>query len=157
MTLCLRHCRGVFTLAREDVMKRRMLKEEWWIDVWVDGDNLSDTTRCRAAILKMVARLQHLSESLSGLVTRLPQRTIIMFAAFLTAKKQCSSSSWWLTYTSWFDRAPASHPGRQELSGVLHQFVQQSPYTVVLLSGASYGFVAHGADAAHLKPLYQTP
>lgn len=41
--------------------------------------------------------------------------------------------------------------------GRLHQFIQQSPYAVVLLRGASYGFVAHGADAAHLKPLYQTP
>lgn len=46
-----------------------------------------------------------------------------------------------------------------ELAGVarLHQFIQQSPYTVVLLRGAGYGFVAHGADAAHLQPLYQTP
>lgn len=89
MTLCLLHCRGVVNLAREDVLERvmrRMLKEEWWSDVWVDGDNLSDTTRCRAAILKMVARQQHLSESFSGLVTGLPQLTIIMFAAFLTAK-----------------------------------------------------------------------
>lgn len=74
------------------------------------------------------------------------------------SNKQCPSSCWWLIYTSWIGRAPASPPpGRQELSGVLNQFVQQSPYAVVLLRGASYGFVAHGADAAHLKPLYQTP
>lgn len=47
-------------------VKRGMLKEEWWSGVWVEGDNLSDTTRCRAAISKMVARQQHLSESFSG-------------------------------------------------------------------------------------------
>lgn len=46
-----------------------------------------------------------------------------------------------------------------KLAGIemLHQFIQESPYAVVLLRGPSYGFVAHGADAAHLQPLYQTP
>lgn len=55
-----------------------------------------------------------------------------------------------------FGWAPASPP---RLAGVerLHQFIQQSPYAVVLLRGAGYGFVAHGADTAHLQPLYQTP
>lgn len=45
-----------------------------------------------------------------------------------------------------------------KLAGIemLHQFIQESPYAVVLLRGPSYGFVAHGADAAHLQPLYQT-
>lgn len=33
--------------------------------MWVGGDNLLDTTRCRAAITEAVARQQHLSESLS--------------------------------------------------------------------------------------------
>lgn len=48
--------------TREDVMervKRGMLKEEWWSDVWVAGDNLSDTTRCRVAFSEMVAKQQH--------------------------------------------------------------------------------------------------
>lgn len=39
----------------------------------------------------------------------------------------------------------------------LHQLVQQSPDAVVLLRGAGYRFVTHGADAAHLKPLHQAP
>ncbi|KAF3851247.1 hypothetical protein F7725_013019 [Dissostichus mawsoni] len=39
----------------------------------------------------------------------------------------------------------------------LHQFIQKGPYAVVLLRGARYWFVAHGADAAHLQPFYQTP
>lgn len=43
--------------TREDVMER--VKEEWWSDVWVAGDNLSDTIRCRVAISEMVARQQH--------------------------------------------------------------------------------------------------
>lgn len=73
-----------------------------------------------------------------------------MFCRVLTAK-QCPSSCWSLTYTSWFGRA--SDSGWQGL----HKFIQQSPYAVVLLRGAGYGFVAHGADAAHLQPLYQTP
>lgn len=49
-----------------------------------------------------------------------------------------------------------SHP---RLAGVqrLHQFIQQSPYAVMLLRRTSYGFVAHGADTAHLQPLHQTP
>lgn len=38
----------------------------------------------------------------------------------------------------------------------LDQFIQQSPYVVVLLRRAGYGLVAHGADTAHLQPLYQT-
>lgn len=48
-------------------------------------------------------------------------------------------------------------PPRLAVAERLHQFIQQSPYVVVLLRGASYGFVAHGADAANLQPLHQTP
>ena len=53
--------------TREDVkgqVQRGMLKEEWWSDVWVAEDNLSDNTRCCVAISGMVAKQQHPSESL---------------------------------------------------------------------------------------------
>lgn len=62
-------------------------------------------------------------------------------------KKSVPLPFWWLTCTGSFGRA----------AGTLHQFVQQSPYAVVLLGGPSDGLVAHGADAAHLQPLHQTP
>lgn len=39
----------------------------------------------------------------------------------------------------------------------LHQLIQQRPDAVVLLGGAGYRLVAHGADAAHLQPLHQAP
>lgn len=39
----------------------------------------------------------------------------------------------------------------------LYQFIKQSPNAVMLLGGARYGFVAHGAHAAHLQPFYKTP
>lgn len=52
-----------FKAAGEDVMervKRGVMKKEWWSDVWAAADNLSDTTRCLAAISGMVvARQQH--------------------------------------------------------------------------------------------------
>lgn len=47
-------------------------------------------------------------------------------------------------------------PPRLAAAQRLHQFIQQSPYAVMLLRGAGYGFVTHGADAAHLQPLHQT-
>lgn len=39
----------------------------------------------------------------------------------------------------------------------LYQLIQQSPNAVMLLGGSSDGLVAHGANTAHLQPLYQTP
>lgn len=49
---------------------------------------------------------------------------------------------WWLLL--W----PVAH--------VLHQFIQQGAYTVVLLWGASDGLVTHRTNTAHLQPLHQT-
>lgn len=119
---------------------------------------ISDTTRCRAAISKMVARQQHLSESFFffWVVTGLPHLTMIPFRLQWPHPPPPPPSSVLLAnlYQLWPGACvPSSLAGIERL----HQFIQQSPDAVVLLRGAGYGFVAHWADAAHLKPLYQAP
>lgn len=108
----------------------------------------------------MVAMQQHPLESSAGSVTRLPQLTIIVlvFCCVLNAKTVSLSLPFGLYNLYQLVRPGLQCPTQawQVLKG-LNQFIQQSSYAVVLLRGAGYGFVAHGADAANLQPLHQTP
>lgn len=119
---------------------------------------ISDTTRCRAAISKMVARQQHLSNFfffLGGNWVTPPYHDSVSVTVTPPPPPPPPSSVLLANlYQLWPGACvPSSLAGIERL----HQFIQQSPDAVVLLRGAGYGFVAHRADAAHLKPLYQAP
>lgn len=100
------------------------------------------TTRCCVAIMEIVARQQHPSVHFCALPC-LNSKAVSLFLMV------CNSHQ--LVWPG------VGVPTRLVEAERLYQFIQQSSYTVVLLGRAGYGFVAHGADAAHLQPLYQTP
>lgn len=110
--------------------------------MWAAEDNLLDTTRCCVAIMEIVARQQHPSDHFCALPC-LNSKAVSLFLMV------CNSHQ--LVWPG------VGVPTRLVEAERLYQFIQQSSYTVVLLRRAGYGFVAHGADAAHLQPLYQTP
>lgn len=132
----------------------------------MDVDNLSDTTlRCRAAISEAVARQQHLSESFSGWQLGYPCLPLLCLQPFflfncLNSSAPLPSCKLLIIPAGLAERFPPPPLTPSPLAAGderLHQFIQQSPYAVVLLRGARYGLVAHGADAAYLQPLHQTP
>lgn len=122
-------------------MQNGIVKGECWSDVWAAEDNLLDTTRCCVAIMEIVARQQHPSDHFCALPC-LNSKAVSLFLMV------CNSHQ--LVWPG------VGVPTRLVEAERLYQFIQQSSYTVVLLRRAGYGFVAHGADAAHLQPLYQT-
>lgn len=94
--------------------------------------------------------------------TRLPLFTIIVFTTFflfeLLKQQHPLPSCKLLIIPAGLAEPPPPTPSQLVVGDErLHQFIQQSPYAVVLLRGACYGLVAHGADTAYLQPLHQTP
>lgn len=117
----------------------------WWKEsagVMCGRLKIISTTRCCVAIMEIVARQQHPSVHFCALPC-LNSKAVSLFLMV------CNSHQ--LVWPG------VGVPTRLVEAERLYQFIQQSSYTVVLLRRAGYGFVAHGADAAHLQPLYQTP